>query len=521
MLGKLRQGTLSRVDSMQQDVNQQSAIAMERKVTHVLRQWHTNGKMTSLYPMDAFPQVCNPLSERLFSDPAFQRKLGLACLEIERAVGFRVLKDADELVQARQVRCKLHQYQPICGEMLAPSFLVAGGWVVDRVFGFPPSSDMDVWFTPKYSRVKRAWILCCSKSYYKVNTILVACPWRTVESFDLHICQCAIHCAVHGDQRFYRLWLTPSCLLCVLQRWCHACGIHRCVAQQSRLCHRIDKYANRGLHFNMGRTNACDLTVPVLEFDAVRWQRGYGPGHWKIRVDSAHIKSISLSCDPLPCGIDLTIKSVPVIIYPCHESLSVSGLAFSKSDVHWLLRGLHGEAALVGLCGSGKVDIRYIKPEWICQRRHLTACQLIADMQMHLPHSSVPDNSKDEHVFYIACAYDFTPQFMWVDWGQLHPDTDCYDNMWSYTLACESNKIRAHMFCTRSHKFEDNCFHGITSQDLVTCPSVPSFLHCSTDASSSDDDMFSTLAMCPSVQSFIHCTTDASNSDEDMVSTSP
>lgn len=476
-------------DSMRHTHNEVSQVPnhLEQRVTMLLRLWYTQGRVTALYPVDTFPQICYPMSKHLFEDQFFKKRLGLACLEIEHAVGFCKLKNSNQSLQADHVRTRLDEYYPISGNFQAPSFLVAGGWIVDRVFGFGPSSDMDVWFAPKYSGPKGSWILCCSKSCYKVNTLMVASPWDAVESFDLHVCQCAIECSILNGQRLYRLWLTPACLLCVLQRLSHSCNIHPCVSQPERLLYRIQKYRNRGLRMKWEQRERSNSGVAVSQFCGIRWSKGFGPGHWKIRATAHHIRGIELSCDPLPPAIDLTLQSLPLIVYPCRSEICISELNFSKTETHWLLRGLAGAMEMVGLCGSGRVDARLIKPIWLFERKHLTEEQLIADMMKHLPYETTNDN---HIIFYLASAYELHPQFMMVDWSHVHPEADWYDNLWSYTLICQSQILEAQMFCDHTLAFEDHCCHGRNSQNFHLCASMPRWLHSNQSDDSSDYDNY-------------------------------
>ena len=51
-------------DSMRHTHNEVSQVPnhLEERVTMLLRLWYTQGRVTALYPVDTFPQICYPMS---------------------------------------------------------------------------------------------------------------------------------------------------------------------------------------------------------------------------------------------------------------------------------------------------------------------------------------------------------------------------------------------------------------------------------------------------------------------------
>ena len=75
-----------------------------------------------------------------------------------------------------------------------------------------------------------------------VNDVLGA-----IETFDLHICQCAVKCAVYRGKRHYSVHLTRNCALAWLYQVVHVASVHPAVSQPWKPAARLHKYAARNL----------------------------------------------------------------------------------------------------------------------------------------------------------------------------------------------------------------------------------------------------------------------------------
>ena len=72
-------------------------------------------------------------------------------------------------------------------------FLVAGGFVVcEMLLGEDTWGDIDLWFVPQKIS-NDAWRVLAGCSTYPTNVLAVRHIYEALRSFDLDICQCAIH----------------------------------------------------------------------------------------------------------------------------------------------------------------------------------------------------------------------------------------------------------------------------------------------------------------------------------------
>ena len=99
--------------------------------------------------------------------------------------------------------CKLDSTTPV-------RFYVAGGYGVSEILGFTDFSDIDVWLAPQLSETQ--WVAARGKVCSPVSIMVVTDPVAIIESFDLHICSCALLCTVTASkQRIWDLYLTRLC----------------------------------------------------------------------------------------------------------------------------------------------------------------------------------------------------------------------------------------------------------------------------------------------------------------------
>ena len=79
---------------------------------------------------------------------------------------------------------------------------VPGGYVVSEILGFRYFSDIDVWLAPQLSETQ--WVAVRGTVCSPVSIMVVMDPVAVIESFDLHICSCALLCTVMASEQ--RIW---------------------------------------------------------------------------------------------------------------------------------------------------------------------------------------------------------------------------------------------------------------------------------------------------------------------------
>ena len=91
------------------------------------------------------------------------------------------------------------------------------------------------------------WLVVTARSCYPTRIIMVNDVLGAIETFDLHICQCAVKCAVYRGKRHYSVHLTRNCALAWLYQVVRVASVHPAVSQPWKPAARLHKYAARNL----------------------------------------------------------------------------------------------------------------------------------------------------------------------------------------------------------------------------------------------------------------------------------
>ena len=300
-----------------------------------------------------------------------------------------------------------------------------------------------------------------------VNDVLGA-----IETFDLHICQCAVKCVVYRGKRHYSVHLTRNCLLAWLNGKVNVTSLHPAVSQPWKLAARLYKYAARKLQvpedYLRGLKQNPSMNcagVPGLIF----CNDGMGPAdfgnygaRWVVTTNGLWINcNFQLynrkyqSCDSsIP-----PVSSSPVIVYPCHQSESWPGIAYKRGELHWLIRTLVGSRSVLGLRGGGRYDCTLVKPLWLVQRRRMSVADVIEDVKRKLPvKTDASGREISQHV--IHCDVPGSVLLLTVDW-KVSPNTpNSYGPRSIMLMDLPGREMDTCQFCISSLQFCEQCEHG-------------------------------------------------------------
>ena len=415
---------------------------------------------------------------------------------IERAIGFVAVPARGRRVLSRHEADMDSMFEHMATLRPCPPpfhFYVAGGFVVSEVFGFGDWGDIDVWFQPARFQGS-AWTVPQRKSPWPVQVMVVTDPQAHIACFDLHICQCAIHCQVLQGRRRYELCLTPACWEAILHRRAHMAPLRGGARCQWTLWARVLKYEKRGLRRPAGSlppagaaASRSSQTLPwrsvrrrvLAQYTCCRLAGSY----WVIEVQGNRVAQVrwqpewALAPIVALCarGAEDMVSSRPALAYACAaapEMLGVAPVPFRQSpfEKQWP----------ISFPGGTLWRSDQLVPEWFIVRRHLSDGALTAAVRALLQPVSRRDLTNAR--FVLRCAWPASVYLVVKDWviAPTNSDSDAEDSsseapygagqgpQWGLRMdVCNHDGIQCHMFCASSRTFCARCEHGDEQAALV------------------------------------------------------
>jgi hypothetical protein len=417
----------------------------------------------TLVPLEILLSLFGNISHDTVRD-LLDNRLAVCVEDLDRAVAISECTRFPATAHGRNLASSVESIWKNSNRATTFAFAVAGGYVVDRLLGYGPYDDIDIWFQPVKAQgmAETTWILASARSFYPCNVMMVNDIHAAIETFDLHICQCAIECTVYNARRCYQFLMTKKCY----RAWCrgamHSQSLHPALAQPRRLSRRILKYLERGLHgpdtVQISHFQNAHPGQAITRADGLEGQHDDARmtvAVWEITVSSSFLHSCAFQlCTMTPADKMNMVASDPVLVFPCDMTKAPSEMAWQTGDVHWLQRALEGSDGLVGVRGNGRYDTAWIKPAWLLDRKACSCSELISDLRQHLGSSkTVPKFGYEK--YRIRCSVPATYLQMIVDWKVLVCETRAYTPSWIVVL--DSCTMRECIFCCEASEFCAQC----------------------------------------------------------------
>ena len=364
---------------------------------------------------------------------------------------------------------EFHQYMlmrdlfPISSVADHFSYYVAGGFVVSDILGFPPYRDIDVFFQPHWSPETRAFSVVHGKYIYPVSTLMVNDLVRHIETFDFHICQCAIKCEIVDGETLYSLMLTASCAVAWMHQRVHNWRIHLAIMRRKRLSCRLRKYSARlfidwNLHLVRVWQQAESNSPP---WDAVKnhFHQQKIKSHWILTLKGDQVASVTFRLGEPTTEISphMKVRNDAGILYPCCYTEEIQKIAYKSGEVHWFIRTLVGTCAFtVAVQGVGLVWSYLVKPTWLLERSAMGLQELLREVRGSLPRVSVDGETEEFAIHCTTCVECLVFHKDWIT------DTDLESAYGPWTVApCTGSKkfLRSKMFCSGRLEICHTCVH--------------------------------------------------------------
>ena len=335
--------------------------------------------------------------------PGAQAPLASCVQELGGAVGLGCCSAPVRTPHGLKVFERLHLIQSLAPRWQQESFhfYVAGSYVLSRVLGIGEYSDIDVWTSPMTTSCQGGGIIVATgKPFFPVNVLAVSHMAAFIESFDMHICSCAVRCSImQNGQRGYELYLTRACAQAVRAMQVHSRPMHEACAQQLRLAEQMLKYYRRGLAVELGLMEKfqasvrdpddvlplCAILESALQHD-VPLQAS--PAHWLVTLESTgRIKVVCFEHGAGPIACERMPGCKPAIFYPCRSSMSYPEFAdrARAGSGHWLVCALSAKPSLVALRGGLRLWSSLLMPDWILSRVSVTEAEVVSELLDSFP----------------------------------------------------------------------------------------------------------------------------------------
>ena len=415
--------------------------------------------------------------ETYFTVPqsAFSRRFKAAVNILENAI--RIVTSNTTGVeldaQAKRVHAiatQIHRFNKTSNEQV---FYVAGGFVVGSILGFMPWRDIDVWFAPHWNETNQNWTFISGAALYPVNVMMVNDPLLCIETFDLDICKCAIKCTYANSNRTYQFILSLGCIRALMLEESISRKIHASMSGQPRLAMRLDKYINRGLEpFNFEQLNwlrhnkTLEPDVDISLTTALHNIPGESQaGYWILTIRKNYISNLSFKVGDAGQQLEnqnqknQLMQCEPFILYPCRKGLSEQSykeIAYTRDDVHWLIRALAGESIMITFPGGHRVDSSLVMPSWLLDHAHLNTKDIVSLIQATWGKAA---NLGEDEQYVICCTFRLSCIIRVNDY-KIPEDTLLYGPqiIW-YMDVGDRQFIKASMFCSITKALTTSCAH--------------------------------------------------------------
>ena len=415
--------------------------------------------------------------------PHVDLRLAQATGMLQRAISISVVKDRD--CGAQHVYSKLQALQTMTPEAPTPFyFYIAGGYVVSQMLGLGQFTDIVLFTKPFPVKSHGSGFLVASgKGAYPVTVAAVSSMEAFLESFDMHICCCAILCCVIENRvRGYELYLTKNCAIARKCRGVHACPLHPIMVSASldvndrmrlywygltsRNTNMMDEiWPERGLHF---RFVALDPPLPQHREESLCFSTSTGACHWIVGIKDWKIHSICLAMGMGASSISLQQASNPVVVYHCRQHAFMSTSSSEPPEAHWILkamaRGDRNGIGLIAFRGGSRTVSSVLVPEWLVDRLHRTESEIVDDLIFATRRNLVAP------VFIsIPCAVPIKVLAHMTDWNcdrSVANNSRILGSMtWCYFVdAPELPYVRTVMSCVETHQLCSSCKHRACSE---------------------------------------------------------
>lgn len=346
-------------------------------------------------------------------------------------------------------------------------YYAAGGFVVSEILGFPPFGDVDLFFSPSLSSSTGECQGFSSHDFEgkKISAILTNNAITCIETFDLPICQAAIHCSVRNGIKRYQLLLSPACVKAYLMRACLTQGVHPCIAQAFRLQSRIDKYARRGLPCHSAHL----LAIPPARVEdlfadlAINrvWERtgDVVPG-WIVTLHGNQIDEIVLGgvLENSLAHIEKKerVVSSAVFVAPCSGGKFTDLVRHGKTCKNWFTKIVQSKTCLVAVPGFGRFYSNFIVPSYILDLLEQTEIDAVRMMRQGLPRAD-PSNPDQRILFGDFSLANLIVCPDWNTWD--NAPTSPYWPSWMLVMSQQKECLRTRLFCTDSGALCAACEH--------------------------------------------------------------
>ena len=443
-------------------------------VARCVCEWLEDGSPGGLVPYEFLPHII----------PEFGKKLINAIRVIQKSIKTEVIDFS--CWQPKPVT----RLETVFESMLELSkqvehfvFYVAGGMIVSEVLGFPPWSDVDVWFAPyRLSTNTRKWVVPGAKACAVVDFILVSEPLRMIQCFDLHICQCAIRCEMAHGQCTYRFLMTTACMQAFSSATAHLFPLHAGLAQPFRLRRRLQKYYIRSLGVNTdefkGMHMLCQQEMTVepwlsllesaenMHFDLTSTQ-----AVWRIRVIRDEVRCLDFAVRwYTPSAVLFATKgaaSAPFIFHPCHLQ-KYDAARPSLHEAHWLVRVPKDDRIPITLPTGARISSSVLMPEWILERRCLTETALVNRVREEWTFMCASEEGCEE--YQIRCEVPCKLLAVCKNWKtvwELEGGSCSYNTSWlGYFDTHHRSQIPSCAWCVKTGLIVTDCQHGSQVQAL-------------------------------------------------------
>ena len=342
--------------------------AMPPDVRQAMRDFFSSYPPGALLPHDYLP--------RDLQVPNVEERLGHATRELRRAVGLCLVQPRTPY--SRKLTHKLDVLCKLAPRSNTPFYCyVAGGFVVAEMLGYGEWTDIDVWTRPfPVGEPPTGYLVATGKGAYPVNVLATSCMESTIESFDLHICSCAILCCILNREIWaYDFHMTKNCAFAFKQKTAHACELHPAVAQPTRLAERLAKYYARGLEIcratmesmktDVGRAmDGIPLEVVLADWRLQQNDVASGCGYWEVAVRDRRIVGVALRAGGPGATAAGGTASHPVVLYPCRRQRLGEQRAELRHNVPWIFSAMAGNDSTVAIRGGTRLQAAALVPEW-------------------------------------------------------------------------------------------------------------------------------------------------------------
>ena len=367
-------------------------------------------------------------------------------------------------------------------------FLVGGGFVVcEMLLGIDDWTDIDLWFVPQRTS-DNAWLVLVGCSTYPTNVLTVSNIYEALTSFDLDICQCAIHFQWCQHELRARFLLSDSCVRALLCRSVQGGSFHPAQDFPRHLYARIEKYMSRGLqcrtmpwpeHFDTPHFkeevqrqehHARQAIQPLSSQDGTC-------GMWKVilkqnRISGLHFLAFPKSAHGSSTPAYICNTSKPGLLYPCQflSDSAVNQIAYSQENLHWMFRLLASNVSSCAFARGANIRSNYIVPVWFLHRVHMTSDQICEEIRNEWTQLHGDNISPGFEKYVLLCATRVSQFTMMSDWKvRDYGDYGFRDGL--YVDTAFMAQVEALMFCTESHNLLAHgscCAHGCISQNMQT-----------------------------------------------------